>query len=163
MRPSNNNSAPAPYPEALIVSSQRRLLVQFMLFALVGAIGTVAHYTVLVALVGLAGAGPVAATTAGFIVGALVNYWLNQRFTFPGRKRHRDTMPKFMTVAVIGLAMNSLTVAWLTATWHVHYLLAQVIATALVLCWNFAANRVWTFPEKSHESPGDARRKRQAI
>jgi putative flippase GtrA len=29
-----------------------------------------------------------------------------------------------------------------------HYLAAQVVATAFVLVWNFAANRLWTFEEK---------------
>jgi len=32
---------------------------------------------------------------------------------------------------------------------QLHYLLVQVIATGLVLLWNFAGNRSWTFREKS--------------
>ena len=31
--------------------------------------------------------------------------------------------------------------------WHLPYLLAQVVTTALVMVWTFSANRLWTFRE----------------
>jgi putative flippase GtrA len=135
------------------------LFGQFVRFAGVGAIGTGAHYMTLFALMGM-GAHPTAATSAGAVIGAFVNYALNYRYTFHSRQRHRDTLWRFLTLAVIGLALNGGIMHGLLALaaragivadaaqasiWIV--LLIQMIATGAVLLWNFAGNRWWTFAE----------------
>jgi putative flippase GtrA len=118
---------------------------QFLLFAAIGAVGTAAHYAVLIALVHSQTAGPKAATSFGFAVGALVNYMLNYRFTFNSDKPHSDTLPKFLAVAASGAGLNY-AVMWLgIEALHIHYLAAQIAATALILMWNYWVNRVWTF------------------
>lgn len=117
----------------------------FLRYAGAGAVGTAAHYAVLIALVQLAGSGAVAASTAGAIVGALVNYALNHRYTFASRRAHRVALPRFATVAGAGVALNATVIAALAATLPLHYLVMQVIATAVVLVAGFAANRRWTF------------------
>ena len=65
------------------------------------------HYAVLIALVQLARADPVAASTAGAVCGALVNYALNHRFTFASGKSHATALPRFALVAVAGIALNA--------------------------------------------------------
>jgi len=122
---------------------------QFFSFAFVGAIGTTAHYAVLIVLVHLAHALPVVASVCGFVTGALVNYILNYRFTFRANSPHPETAAKFFTVALVGLLLNTLIMAFLTEYLSFHYLPAQVAATGTVLLWNFACNRLWTFPEKA--------------
>jgi putative flippase GtrA len=122
-----------------------RLPRQFLLFATVGAAGTGAHYSVLIALVQTQLAGPKAATTAGFVVGALVNYILNYCFTFKSDKRHSEALPKFLAVAASGAVLNY-AIMWLgVEALHIHYLAAQLTATALILVWTYSINRVWTF------------------
>jgi putative flippase GtrA len=117
---------------------------QFLVFAAVGAVGTAAHYATLIALVQIWRVSPPVATTAGFAVGALVNYVLNYRITFASNARHAHALPKFLTIAAIGAALNYGIVWWLTGR-GVHYLLAQVVSTGVVLVLNYAANRAWTF------------------
>ena len=46
---------------------------RFLRFAMVGALGTLAHYSLLLALVEVAGAEPVVGSVAGFVLGARVN------------------------------------------------------------------------------------------
>lgn len=129
----------------------RKLGGQFLLFAGVGAIGTAAHYGVLIALVRLARTDAVLASTAGFVVGAGVNYALNYLFTFNSSKRHTEALPKFFTVALLGMGINAAIMAGLVHQAGVHYLLAQIVATGLVLVWNFAGSKLWVFREKQHE------------
>jgi putative flippase GtrA len=121
------------------------VLAQFIRFASVGAIGTVAHYLVLAALVQLVGIHPVGASAVGFAVGATINYFLNYFLTFSSNIPHHLGMAKFFTVAVIGLGINSLIMVITVDFANLHYLLAQVTATFLVLAWNFTGNRLWTF------------------
>ncbi|HQR11208.1 MAG TPA: GtrA family protein [Casimicrobiaceae bacterium] len=121
------------------------MLPRFVRYAGAGVIGTGAHYAVLVAMVQGAGAGVVAASTAGAVVGAAINYALNHRFTFASRQSHRRALPRFAAVAVAGIALNALVLAAVLALVGPHYLVAQVAATVAVLVAGYLANRAWTF------------------
>ncbi len=110
-------------------------------------IGTAAHYLLLISLVELLGANEVAASTAGATLGAVVNYVLNRRFTFASGKSHGEALTKFLIIAALGLALNSLLMFMLVELLGLYYLIAQVLTTGLVLLWNFAGNRFWTFSD----------------
>jgi len=118
---------------------------QLFTYSLVGAVGTAAHYAVLLILVELVEVNPVIATTYGFIVGAITNYILNYYLTFKSKKAHVEALTKFLLVATVGAAINSLIMYIGTETLAFHYLLAQVTATALVLLWSYLVNKHWTF------------------
>jgi putative flippase GtrA len=121
------------------------MLPQFVRYAGAGAIGTAAQYAVLVALVQGGEAGVIAASTAGALVGAGVNYVLNHRLTFASGQSHRRAMPRFAAVAAGGIALNALVVAGMLVLVGPHYLVAQVVATLAVLAAGYLANRAWTF------------------
>jgi len=121
------------------------MTLQFLRYACVGAVGTAAHYAVLIALVESAGTAPVAASTAGAIAGAFVNYALNYRFTFASGRAHRIALPRFLAIAGAAVALNAAVMAATLAVTSAHYLVAQVVATGVVLVAGFLANRRWTF------------------
>lgn len=121
---------------------------QFMKFAAIGAVGTTAHYLLLIALVEAFSARPAIASTAGFTIGAAVNYCLNYRFTFHSSSPHAMAIPRFLLIAGIGALIN-VTLMWLLAeSAGVYYLAAQLVATAVVLAWNFAGSRHWAFKHR---------------
>lgn len=129
------------------------IVQQFLLFTGIGAIGTAGHYVTLVVLVETLHFAPLPASTLGFIVGALINYFLNYHYTFASTRSHRDTMIKFGIVALVGAIANS-AVMHVALTWlGLYYLLAQILATIIVLVWNFSVNKLWTFatPTRPHE------------
>ena len=132
-------------------NSQQTLRTQFLLFAGVGVIGTAAHYSVLVTLVQLAKTDAVISSTLGFVVGACVNYTLNYLFTFNSSKRHLEALPKFFTIALLGMLANAAIMNGLVHQAGVHYLSAQIVATMVVLVWNFAGSKIWVFKEKRSE------------
>lgn len=121
------------------------MLVKLIKFSAVGALGTLAHYSVLVFLVQLLSVNVLVASSTGAIVGALVNYFLNYKWTFNSNKRHSEAMAKFFAVAGVGFVMNGLFMALFTEALFMHYLIAQVMTTGIVLFWNFLANHYWTF------------------
>ena len=121
------------------------LLRQVARFAGVGFVSTIAHYGLLIALAQGLEWEPVRASAVGALLGAWINYMLNYRYTFRSTRRHRESVITFAVVAVVGLLLNTL-LMWLGVhIIHAHYLLSQVIATAVVLFWSFGANRYWTF------------------
>lgn len=131
-------------------SRAKRLAHQFLAYASIGLVGTIVHYATLAALVELVGLVSVSASAMGYVTGALVNYVLNHRFTFRSKAVHTVAMPKFMTVAAIGLCLNTLLMMMGTQWLALHYLIVQVLATMTVLCWGYAANALWTFKWKAH-------------
>ena len=128
--------------------SKIAVLRQFLRFAGAGAIGTAVQYVILIVLVQLAWSGAVAASFICFVCGALVNYFLSHRYVFNSNLPHREAVFKFFVVAVVGLGINTMIMAAGVHKLDLHYLLVQVIATGLVLLWNFAGNKLWTFREK---------------
>lgn len=136
-------------PQQNILHSGRRhrglWFKRFLAFTGVGAVGTVAHYLVLLFLVEVFGSKPGLGSSAGFVVGALVNYSLNYTYTFRSDARHHVALPKFLIIALIGFWINAFImtkgIGWLA----IHYLLVQLFATGLVLIWNFTGNMLWTF------------------
>ncbi len=122
---------------------------QFALFVVAGGVATAAHYALLIVLVEWLGIAPVPASMAGYVLGALVNYRLNYVYTFQSRKRHREALAKFLVVAGIGFVLNAAILHAAIGPLGVHYLPGQVFATVVVLFWNFAANKLWTFRENA--------------
>ena len=126
-----------------------KLAHQFTMFSAVGGVAAVGHYGTLIALSELADAAPVPASLAGFIVGGVISYLLNYRFTFRSTKQHREAVTKFLAVATTGFVLNGLFMWGLTGPANLHYLPAQLVATGLVLIWTFSCNRFWTFRDKT--------------
>jgi putative flippase GtrA len=118
---------------------------QFLLFSTAGGFAAIGHYGTLIALSELGGTAPVPASLAGFLVGGVISYVLNYRFTFHSTKQHGETLTKFLTVAAVGFVLNGAVMAALTGGGQIHYLAAQIAATAVVLIWTFLCNRYWTF------------------
>ena len=122
----------------------RKGMLRFLLYALVGAVGTLAHYGVLITAVSLRWLDPVAASVTGAVVGAMVNYFLNVRYTFRSAS-NGAAMAKFAITAALGAVLNGLLMKLQIDAFGIHYLVAQLLATAVVLVLTYAINLLWTF------------------
>jgi len=132
-----------------------RELWQFMLYSASGVVATGAHYAVMASLVRWASFPEVAASCAGFIVGALVKYPLNYRMVFASHERHADAVPRYVASLVLSFALNALVLAGLLRVLDAYYMLAQVLTTGSVLLVNFALARFWIFvPAGGGKAPG---------
>jgi len=127
------------------MTKSKGTITQFLLFAGIGTIGTIGHYTTLIILVQFWTIDPVVASTFGFIVGAVVNYILNYHFTFESNKRHLEALSKFLIVATIGAGMNGYIMHLGVNNTDINYMIVQIFATSIVLMWNFIVNKLWTF------------------
>ena len=121
---------------------------RFLRFAAAGAVGTVAHYALLLTLVEAAGVDPVAGSVAGFLLGALVNYTLSRTLVFRSDRAHVEALPRFLAVAGIGLCWNALLMYLLVDLLDLHYFLAQMLTTAILLGWHYVGNALWTFRKR---------------
>lgn len=118
---------------------------QFVAFFGVGLVAAVAHYGVLAVLVEAFAVRASLAALAGFVVGGVVSYVLNRRWTFDSDREHGAAIPRFAAVAAVAFGLTGLLMELLSVRWGLHWLPAQVITTGVVLVWTFLAHRFWTF------------------
>jgi 4-amino-4-deoxy-L-arabinose transferase-like glycosyltransferase/putative flippase GtrA len=129
------------------------VIFKFVAFILVGAIGTIVHYSILYGLVEFYAVNPVWGSGWGALAGLLINYVLNYSLTFKSQQPHAQTLPRFALIASLGFCLNLGLMAVFTP--KLYYLFAQIITTGIVLVWNFFANHFWTFKMDSLEQTID--------
>lgn len=122
----------------------RQALPQLMRYAAVGALATLVHYVWLVVCVELAAWPAWLASGFGAVAGAQVAYYGNRRFTFAHQGARAASWPRFQATALLG-AVGGMGVVALAVRMGLYYLLAQMLATLLMLLLTFGINRRWTF------------------
>ena len=115
---------------------------RFIRYGTVGALATATHYALLVLVVEAFGWPAWLGSGLGAVVGAQVAYAGNRRWTFAHRGRLAASWPRFQ--ALLG-ALAGMAIVAAGVRLGLHYLLAQVVATAAGLLLTFAVNRRWTF------------------
>ncbi|WP_341989998.1 GtrA family protein [Azorhizobium sp. AG788] len=132
-----------------LVQRHRAFLLQFATFVGVGLSAAVCHFITLAILVELQMAGPVLASLAGFIVGSVISYSLNRRFTFESTRTHAGALPRFAAVAGIAFVMTGLLMEFFVHWLGIYYMFAQILTSGIVLVWTFTAYRLWAFAHKA--------------
>lgn len=136
-------------PDARTRLAENGLIGRFLSFSGVGAAATALQYLLLILLVEWLGVAPLPAAILAYLASALANYWANYHFTFRSDLLHRRVLPRFALIAGCGLLLNSLVFYAANTLLGMIYLLAQVIATAVVLAWNFTMNHLWSFSDRT--------------
>ncbi len=118
---------------------------RFIRFAVVGGIGTLLDFGLLIVLKQFVGLPILLANSLSYLTGVVNNFTLNRLWTYP-EARSRPMWAQFgqfLTVSLVGLALNDSLVGVLHEP--MGYVAAKVLATVVILFWNFLANRYWTF------------------
>ncbi|MDP3970719.1 MAG: GtrA family protein [bacterium] len=88
----------------------------------------------------------VMATGVAFVIANINSYIMNKYWTFRDPNgRHKIQYPKFFAVSLVGLAINLAVFYYLVHVLMIDDILSKVIVAAIVLVWNFFANKFWTF------------------
>ncbi len=125
---------------------KRRGIRQFIKFGIVGASSTIIDWGIYLLLTRIFHLFYLMAKILSFSVAVLNSYIWNRRWTFRSNdpKRLREFI-KFLTIAMVGVVLNVLImyIAVEYLSWHDIY--GLFLATAIVLFWNFLANKYFTF------------------
>jgi len=133
--------------------SYNREMQRISRFLAVGAVGTILDFCLLM-LLKLAGIPTLFANSFSFTAGLINNFTWNRLWTFNDGipTDWRKQFAQFSLISVFGLVLNNLIVLSFEGVlgrllgqpeWG--YLPAKVIATGVVVFWNYFANRTWTF------------------
>jgi putative flippase GtrA len=119
---------------------------QFSLFLMVGALSALIQFSILISLVEVFSAQPIWSSALGYIGGAIINYSLNHYFTFKSSLSHKKALIRFSLNSFFGFLLN-LTLMSIFLRYY-SYLVGQVLASSIILIWNFLIHRYWTFGSK---------------
>jgi putative flippase GtrA len=121
----------------------------------IGAAGTLVDLLALAWLVEQLGSAATPANLISYSLGVVMTFALNRAWAYPASRRQTPwaQLGRFVAVNGVGLLLNTALVALglhLLAGRRA-YVLAKLAATGIVFCWNFSANRLWTFRHAAHD------------
>lgn len=114
-----------------------------------GGTGAIVHFTVLTILVELVELNPTVATSIGFVLGSIVNYTLQYHWTFDADGPHHVMFTRYAAVTATTLSINAALFWTFTNIFGIHYLIAQVMSTGMMVVVNYLINRYYTFVSKT--------------
>ena len=125
---------------------EKAFLLKFLRFCIVGVSGTVIDFGLTWLCKEVFKIPKFIANAIGFVVAATSNYILNRIWTWGSTNEQVGIeYVKFFTVSLIGLGLNTLILYIFNEKLKFNFYLSKVIATGVVMLWNFFANNFFTF------------------
>ena len=116
---------------------------RFLRYLVTGATATAAHYLVLILIVEQ-GAIALLGSIVGSVVGLITNYLLSSRWVFVLASSASSRFARFLAVSVLASGLNA-AFMWIGLRAGLHYLLAQLLSTLLLMLINYTLHANWTF------------------
>ena len=122
----------------------KNIFLQFFRYAFVGGWATIADWGVFALFAEVVGLHYLISAPIAFLMGLTVNYLLSKKFVFSGEKNQHSSSTEFAVygiIGIIGLLMTMVIMYLLTEFAGFLPMVSKIIATAVVLVWNFLARK----------------------
>ena len=123
----------------------KRLINQILKFGVVGGTAFLIDYGLLFVLTEFAGIHYLISGTISFAASVIYNYILSIVWVFDpvGERSRTKDMAVFLILSVIGLGINQ-AIMWILAEQAgVYYMLSKIVATAIVMVYNFITRKLF--------------------
>lgn len=125
---------------------KRRILRQFIKFGIVGITSTIIDWGIYLLLTRFLDTFYLMAKILSFAVAVLNSYIWNRRWTFRSQDPKRlNQFIKFLIISIIGLVVNTFIMYLAVDKFRLSDIYGLFLATAIVMIWNFLANKFYTF------------------
>jgi len=127
---------------------ERDTLQRALRFALVGVVTAGLHYGLLYLCVAGLQMGATLASSVGFAVAVSFNYAMHYYWTFASADApapHGRALQRYAVMIACGFCINGALMYLAVHQFNWHYLLAQALALAAVVAWNFTLANAWVF------------------
>ncbi|HJA52368.1 sugar translocase [Massilimicrobiota sp. An142] len=130
----------------------KKLLNQILKFGVVGGLAFIIDYGILIFLTEVFHINYLISTTISFIVSVIFNYIMSIFWVFDvDENKNRTTVfSVFIILSVIGLLLNDLFMWVFVDGMSIHYLIAKIIATLLVMIYNFITRKLFLEKRESN-------------
>ncbi len=145
----------------------KKLIKQFARFGIVGVSAFLVEYVTLFLLTEYAlpllfpafteGRCALIASPIAFTLSTVYNYILSVKWVFVKRTdtSGKQTFVIFVILSVIALGLNQVIMTVFIKHWNIHYLISKVVATFLVMIYNFISRKIFIEDHTSLEDTTD--------
>lgn len=121
----------------------KNLLIQIFKFVIVGFIATIIDFIFLYIFKDLVGFSLLISNTLSFVISVVYNYIASIIFVFnvAKNKNGKKIFIKFIIFSIIGLGISNFLLKIFVTTFNVYYLIAKVLATIVVMVFNFVTRK----------------------
>lgn len=124
------------------------LIEQFLKFGVVGALAFLIDYGVLMLLSQVIGMDPVISASISFVVSVVFNYVASMHYVFTRRDdiSRRREFTIFVILSAIGLVINEIIMVIgvnVLGDSALMVTITKLVATAIVMVWNFVSRKKW--------------------
>lgn len=133
--------------EKLFIKPTDNILIQAFRYVLSGVLAYTVDYSTLIIFVEVFKIYYLSAAAIAFILGSATAYTMNVIWVFDKRtfKNRYIEISIFVIISVVGLILNQIFIWFFTENAHLHYLFSKLIATMIVVVWNFLARKYILF------------------
>ena len=131
--------------KAIFVTPTKNGFLQFFRYVFVGGIATVVDWGLLFAVTDFILLHHLISAVIAFVGGLITNFFLSQLLVIKANEARVNGVMEFLSYAligIIGLGITELILFLLTDCGQLYYMLSKVIATAIVLVWNYVARKL---------------------
>lgn len=123
----------------------KKLVNQILKFGVVGGLAFIIDYGIMVFLTEIFEINYLISTTISFIISVIFNYMMSIYWVFEvdKNKKKSTVFSAFIILSIIGLLLNDLFMWIFVDTFFINYMIAKIIATFLVMVYNFITRKIF--------------------
>ena len=134
----------------LFVEKTDNIFLQFFRFIFVGATAFLIDFIIYFSLVHYLGINYLISAAIAFFISVIANYYLSTSWVFNQSQIENRAIEfnLFLAISFVGLIFTEILLYIFTDMWGINYLISKVLASIIVLFWNFSARRVMFYGKK---------------
>ncbi len=126
------------------IKKHKKLIDQILKFGVVGGLAFLIDYGLLYVLTEFVGIHYLISSVISFTVSLIFNYILSIKWVFDvTKKQTAKEITIFVILSVIGLGINQAVMYVGSDLLHIYYMLTKIVATAIVMVWNFVTRKIF--------------------
>lgn len=126
------------------IKKHKKLIDQILKFGVVGGLAFLIDYGLLYVLTEFVGIHYLISSVISFTVSLIFNYILSIKWVFDvTKKQTTKEITIFVILSVIGLGINQVVMYVGSDLLHIYYMLTKIVATAIVMVWNFVTRKIF--------------------
>lgn len=130
--------------DKLFVERTDNIFIQMFRYVFVGGTAFVVDFFFLYFFSDICGIYYLISGVLSFIISVLVNYWMSTKWVFNQDNIENKVVEfnLFLAISALGLVFTEILLWLFTDVFGLYYLISKVIASIIVMFWNFIARRV---------------------